>query len=67
MAPPPTQKRQFVFIIIVFAIVVVALLGLSTVMPEDARKLGNLLAWIAVLSIGFFFGEKFVRRAIARK
>jgi hypothetical protein len=67
MAATPSGTRQFVFIIIVFAIVIAALFGLSTEMPDDARKLANLMAWIALLSGGFFVVEKVVRGTFARK
>jgi hypothetical protein len=67
MAATPTGKRQFIFIIIVFAIVIAALFGLATEMPDDARKLGNLMAWIALLSTGFFLIEKVVRNSLSRK
>lgn len=67
MAETPTGTRQFVFIIIVFAIVIAALFALSIELPDDARKLGNLIAWIALLSAGFFVVERAVRGAAGRK
>lgn len=61
------HMKASVFIAIFFAVSIALLFALATVLPEDARKLGNLLVWIAVLSIGFFVGEKIVRGALARK
>ena len=61
------HMKASVFIVIFFAAVVALLFALATVLPDDARKLGYLLVWIAILGGGFFVAEKFVRGTLARK
>lgn len=63
----PSSRKQFMFIVTVLVCASVALYLLSFELPDQARKLAYMMAWIVVLGGTFYVAEKIVRGMLGKK
>lgn len=52
-----TKMQASIFLAIVFAVTIGALLALSIELPDNARTMAYLLAWLTGVVVAFRFGE----------